>query len=122
MRINALLIILAIIISFVFAPCFGNWYGMLDSQNGDWFISIGEAETFAGFILAYTFFVSLLLNILSSDNKRLTIWFVCPVLLLYISYNWKLLFVPLVLISLGFLLARLIRRAIPKRQLFKFLR
>ena len=115
MRRNILLLILVLVICLVVASYFGSWYDRVDPQYGGWITSKEDAMVFAGFILAYVLLVPFVFKLLGigSQNKWIG-WLVAPVFLMYIGYNWKLFYIPIVLLLIGFWLAKLINLIISK--------
>jgi len=115
MRKNILLLILALSICLVIAPYLGNLYDRIDPQYGGWISDKEGALLLAGFLLAYTLVVPFVFKLIGTNNQNKWITgLVFPVILIYIGYNWRLVFIPSILGVTGFILAKLIRFTISK--------
>jgi len=115
MRRNILFFILVIALSFVLAPYFGVWYDRIDFQYGGWMTSKEDAVMFVGFILAYVFLIPFIFKLFRANYGDKWIgWLVSPVILVYAGYNWRLIYVPVILVAVGFILAKLINIIISK--------
>ena len=116
MKNNVLLFILVLVISLATASYFGGLYDIFDAQyGGGWMADKEMAVNLAGFIFAYVFFIPFVFELLSKRNKnKWMIWSLVPVILLYIGYNWQLLYIPIIASIVGCLLAKLINFVISK--------
>ena len=115
MRKNILLLILVLVLCLLIASYFGNWYDHVDPQYGGWITSKEDATAFAGFILAYILLVPFIFKLLGANNQNKWIgWLLAPVFLVYIGYNWKLSYIPVILGLIGFWLAKFINLIVSK--------
>ena len=115
MRKNILFFILAIALSLVTASYFGSWYDKLSPQYGGWLTDKTEAVSFAGFFVAYVFFIPFLFELFRVEKrKKLITWFLVFPLILWLAADLYHIYIPAVVGLAGFVLGRLINFIIYK--------
>lgn len=117
MRKNILFFILVIVLSFVLAPYFGNFYNSIISQNDNSFLGLSkETVVFvAGIPFAYVFLIPFVFELFGTGNKKKWIlWSLLPVVLFYLYDSVSLSYIPILASIIGFVIAKFINLLISK--------
>ncbi len=112
MRKNILLFVLVLTISFASASYVGGWYDKISPQYGSLFLGNGKnaAVSFAGFLVSYVFFIPFIYSLFGfKKNKNWIIWLLLPVILLWFYADKYYFYIPVLLIIVAFLIAKLIQ-------------
>ena len=117
---NIILLISVLVLSYFTAPYFGYLYDVFDPQMGGafWGLDKHGAVFFAGFIISYILFVPLIFELLGKMKKDWwAVGLLIPVLLFYLYANTFLIYFPILIAIIGYLLGKFINIVI--RKIFK---
>jgi hypothetical protein len=109
------ILVVILVLSYLTAPYFGNWYNKFSPQYGGWLTSNEQAISFAGFFIAYIFFIPLAYGLFGIiRNKYWMMGLLLPVVLLMFAADRPHFYIPVLLIIIALMLAWIVRLVIFK--------
>lgn len=109
------LIIVAIIVGYYLSGYFGYLYNLLpNTYNGAWIGSEKGWSTLLGLPLSLIFFLVLVSYKFVFEKKSSVLWLISPLLLLEVGADISHIYFPVILILMGFLMNKLIRKIFVK--------
>lgn len=113
---NFILLIVVVVLSYFPDVILGNWYHInIARQHGSFFVGLNDAIAFAGFLLAYIFFTTLVFGLFGfRKNKNWIIVLLIVPALLWLSSDPYHIYIPIAFGLAGFILAKLTNLIISK--------